>query len=121
DIKVILSGAVSGATWLVDWVKQGIGAATEWLQDVGAVLRRAVEGVEMSAEDIKLYETTASFGVKLGEFIGAGIKAGLNLLDIIQSALAGVIAEMTGSKEVGQVAGTAIPLFFTAKWLMTPI
>ena len=121
DIKVMLSGAVSSTTWLVDWITQGIDVATEWLQDIGEVMRNAVEGVEMSAEDIKLYETTASFGVKLGEFIGAGIKAGLNLLDIIQSALAGVIAEMTGSKEVGQVAGTAIPLFFTAKWLMTPL
>jgi len=121
DIKVILSGAVSSTTWLVDWITQGIDVATEWLQDIGEVMRNAVEGVEMSAEDIKLYETTASFGVKLGEFIGAGIKAGLNLLDIIQSALAGVIAEMTGSKEVGQITGTAIPLYFTAKWLMTPL
>ncbi len=121
DIKVMLSGAVSSTTWLVDWITQGIDVATEWLQDIGEVMRNAVEGVEMSPEDVKLYETTASFGVKLGQFIGSGIEAGLNLLEIIQNALAGVIAEMTGSKEVGQITGTAIPLYFTAKWLMTPL
>jgi len=121
DIKVMLSGAVSSTTWLVDWITQGIDVATEWLQDIGEVMRNAVEGVVMSLEDKKLYETMASLGVKLGEFLGSGIKVGLNLLDIIQSALAGVIAEMTGSKEVGQITGTAIPLYFTAKWLMTPL
>ncbi len=97
----MLSGAVSSTTWLVDWITQGIDVATEWLQDIGEVMRNAVEGyVVMSLRSKKLYETIkATLGVKLGEFLGSGIKVGLNLLDIIQSALAGVIAEMTGSEK----------------------
>ncbi len=121
DLKVIFAGAFTGAKWLTDWVFQGVEWAASQLGKIADVMSKTINQMDLTEEDQKLWDSIGNFGEKLGALIGKGIEAGLDILGILQNGINMAVRALTGSEALGEAAAVGIPLYFSAKWLMSPV